>query len=55
MLWFPREVAGEPGEGDLRAEAMDNLVILFSVGIAILVIVGVYFFIVDRKKAKSRS
>ncbi len=34
---------------------MANLVILFSVGIAILVIVGVYFIIVDRRKAKSRS
>ena len=34
---------------------MTNLVILFSVGIALLIIVGTYFLIEDRKKTKSRS
>lgn len=34
---------------------MTNLVILFSVGIAVLLIVGAYFLIEDRRKAKSGS
>ena len=34
---------------------MANLLILFSVGITVLIIVGVYFFLTDRKKAKSGS
>jgi hypothetical protein len=33
---------------------MTNLAILFSVGIALLLIVGAYFLIEDRKRSKSQ-
>jgi len=33
---------------------MDNLIVLFGVVIALLIIVGTYLLIEDRKKTKSR-